>query len=189
MGQLTEIRWHGRGGQGVVTASKLLAEAALDEGKYFQGLPDYGAERMGAPIQAFTRVSSEPIVPYCLVTEPDVVVVLDSSLIGIVRLTDGLKEDGIMLVNSTQSPDVVRPKVGHKGKLYTIDATGISKELLGRNLPNTPMLGALARVTGIVSKESLSRKIRSKLGATMKGEIVAANIKAFEKAYDGVQEG
>jgi len=116
-----------------------------------------------------------------------VVVVLDSSLIGVVDLTLGLKEDGVMLVNSTKSPDEVRSRVGYHGKIYTVDATGISMELMGRKLPNTPMLGALARVTGIVSKESLTRKIRSKLGATMKGEIVAANVSAFEKAYDSVQ--
>ncbi|MBE0415483.1 MAG: 2-oxoacid:acceptor oxidoreductase family protein [Dehalococcoidia bacterium] len=187
MGDLIEIRWHGRGGQGVVTASKLLAEAALEEDKYFQGLPDYGAERMGAPIRAFTRISSKPIVSYCQVTEPDVVVVLDSTLFGVVDLTEGLKKDGILLINSSASPGVLRSQSGYKGKVYSVDATAISMELLGRNLPNTPMLGALARVTCIVSKESLAREIRSKLGATMKGEIVAANISAFEKAYASVQ--
>ena len=189
MSELIEIRWHARGGQGAVTASKLLAEAALEDGKYFQGLPDYGAERMGAPIRAFTRISSEPIIPYCQVTEPDVVVVLDSTLVGIVDLTEGLKEDGMLLVNTTASADEVRSQLGFKGKVYTVDATGISMELMGRNFPNTPMLGALARVTGIVGKESLAREIRSKLGATMKEKIVAANVGAFEKAYDSVQGG
>jgi pyruvate ferredoxin oxidoreductase gamma subunit len=182
-----EIRWEARGGQGAVTASKLLAEAALEDGKYFQGMPDYGAERMGAPIRAYTRISSEPILPYCQVTEPDVVVVLDSSLIGVANLTEGLKEDGMILVNSTTSPDEVRSLLGYRGKVYTVDATGISMDLLGRNLPNTPMLGALARLTGIVSKDSVAQKITSKLGATMKKEVVAANIRAFEKGYEGVQ--
>jgi len=183
-----EIRWEARGGQGAVTASKLLAEAALGDGKYFQGLPDYGAERMGAPIRSYTRISSEPILPYCQVTEPDVVVVLDNTLIGIVKLTEGLKEDGMILVNSTASPNELRSQLGYKGKIYTLDATGISMGLLGRNLPNTPMLGALARVTGIVSKDSVAQQITSKLGATMKKEVVAANIRAFEKGYDSVQE-
>lgn len=185
--ETVEIRWEARGGQGAVTASKLLAEAALEDGKYFQGLPDYGAERMGAPIRSYTRISSEPIVAYCQVTEPDVVAVLDTTLIGIANLTEGLKEDGVMLVNSAASPDEVRSQVGYKGKLYTLDATGISMDLLGRNLPNTPMLGALARVTGIVSKDSLAQQITSRLGATMKKEVVAANIRAFEKGYDSVQ--
>ncbi|MCK4242016.1 MAG: 2-oxoacid:acceptor oxidoreductase family protein [Dehalococcoidia bacterium] len=182
-----ELRWEARGGQGAVTASKLLAEAALEDGKYFQGMPDYGAERMGAPIRSYTRISSEPIIPYCQVTEPDVVVVFDSTLIGIVNLTGGLKEDGIMVVNSCSSPDEVRSQMGFKGKLYTLDATGISMDLLGRNLPNTPMLGALTRVTGIVSKDSVAQQITSRLGATMKKEVVAANVRAFEKGYDSVQ--
>ena len=189
MSDLIEIRWHARGGQGAVTASKLLAEAALEDGKYFQGMPDYGAERMGAPIRAFTRISSEPIIPYCQVTEPDVVVVLDSTLIGIVDLTEGLKEDGMMVINSTASPDEVRSQLGYKGKVYTLDATEISMELMGRNLPNTPMLGALTRVTGIVSKDSAAQQITSRLGATMKKEVVAANVRAFEKGYDSVQGG
>ena len=128
MSDLIEIRWHARGGQGAVTASKLLAEAALEEGKYFQGMPDYGAERMGAPIRAFTRISSEPIVPYCQVTEPDVVVVLDPTLIDIVDLTEGLKKDGTLLVNTTASPDQVRSQLGFKGKVFTVDATGIAME-------------------------------------------------------------
>lgn len=182
-----EIRWEARGGQGAVTASKLLAEAALGDGKYFQGMPDYGAERMGAPIRAYTRISSEPIVPYCQVTEPDVVVVLDSSLVGVANLTEGLKADGMILVNSTAPPGKVRSQLDYKGKVYTLDATGISMVLLGRNLPNTPMLGALARVTGIVSKDSVAQQIMSKLGTTMKKEVVAANIRAFEKGYDSVQ--
>ena len=189
MSDLVEIRWHARGGQGAVTASKLLAEAALVEGKHFQGLPDYGAERMGAPIRAFTRISSEPIIPYCQVTEPDVVVVLDYTLIGIVDLTEGLKEDGMLLVNTTTSPDEVRSQLGYKGKVYTVDATGISMELMRRNFPNTPMLGALARVTGIVSKDSVAQQITARLGATMKKEVVAANVRAFEKAYDSVRGG
>jgi pyruvate ferredoxin oxidoreductase gamma subunit len=184
-----EIRWHGRGGQGVVTASKLLAETALEEGKYFQGMPDYGAERMGAPVRAFTRISTEPILPYCQVTEPDVVVLLDPTLLGVIDFTEGLKDDGILIVNSTFSPAEVRARLGYKGAIYTVDATGIAMELMGRNLPNTPMLGALTRATGIVAKESLINEIRAKLGATMKPEIVEANVSALERAYQNTQGG
>jgi pyruvate ferredoxin oxidoreductase gamma subunit len=182
-----EIRWHGRGGQGAVTASKLLAETALDEGKYFQGMPDYGAERMGAPIKACTRISAEPIRPYCQVTEPDAVVVLDPSLLDIVDVTEGLKEDGMLLVNTT-SPEKVRSETGFKGKLYTVDATGIAMETMGRNLTNTPMLGALVRASGIVSEESLIQELRTKLGATMKQEVVEANVKAFKRACQETRE-
>ena len=184
-----EIRWHARGGQGAVTASKLLAETALEEGKYFQGMPDYGAERSGAPIRAYTRISAAPIKPYCMVTEPDVVAVLDTTLIGVVDITEGLKKDGVILVNSSQSPGDIRSQIGFKGKIFTVDATAIAMEAMGRNLPNTPMLGALAKVTGIVGKESLAREVRSKFGVTMKKDIVEANVKALEKAYDSVQGG
>lgn len=184
-----EIRWHARGGQGAVTASKLLAETALGEGKYFQGMPDYGAERSGAPIRAYTRISTGLIKPYCMVTEPDVVAVLDTTLIGVVDLIEGLKEDGVLLINANLSPAEVRSQIGYKGKICTVDATAIAMEALGRNLPNAPMLGALARVTGIVRKDSLAREMRSRFGATMKGEVVEANVKALEKAYDSVREG
>jgi pyruvate ferredoxin oxidoreductase gamma subunit len=184
-----EIRWHGRGGQGAVTASKLLAETALEEGKYFQGMPDYGAERMGAPIRAFTRISTVPIRPYCQITEPDVVLLLDPTLLGVIDITEGLKDDGMLIVNSTLSPAEVRAQLGYKGKVYTVDATGIAMDLMGRNLPNTPMLGALARATGIVAKESLINELRVKLGATMKKEIVEANVSALESAYQSTQGG
>ena len=184
-----EVRFHGRGGQGVVTASKILAETALEEGKYFQGMPDYGAERMGAPILAYTRISSKPIKPYCMVTEPDVVVVLDPTLIGSIDATEGLKEGGVLLVNSPLSPSEIRSRLDYKGEIWTVDATGIAMELMGRNLPNTPMLGALARATRIVDKESLKRELRTKFGATMKAEVVEANVAALEKAYDKARKG
>jgi pyruvate ferredoxin oxidoreductase gamma subunit len=184
-----EIRWHGRGGQGVVTASKLLAETALEEGKYFQGMPDYGAERMGAPIRAFTRISTTPIRPYCQITEPDVVLLLDPTLLGVIDITEGLKDDGMLIVNSTLSPAEVRAQSGYKGEIYTVDATGIAMDIMGRNLPNTPMLGALARATGIVAKESLIKELRVKLGATMKQEVVEANVSALESAYQSTQGG
>ena len=184
-----ELRWHGRGGQGVVTASKLLAETALEEGRYFQGMPDYGAERMGAPVKAYTRISSQPIKPYCQVTEPDVVLVLDPTLLNVIDVTEGLKEDGILILNTTMSSDEIRSQLGYKGKLYSVDATGIAMEAMGRNLPNTPMLGALVRATGIVAKESLDRELRAKLGATMKQEVVEGNVSAFERAYQSTEEG
>ena len=191
MGKETlEIRWHGRGGQGAVTASKMLAETALEEGKYFLGNPDYGAERMGAPIQAYTRISTHPIKLYCQITEPDVVLVLDSTLLDTVDVLEGLKEDGIVILNTPLPPAEARPKLSnYKGKLYTIDASGIATGILGRNLPNVPMLGAVTKVTGVVSRNSMASVIRSRLGATMKEKVVEGNVTAFEKAYDNVLTG
>ena len=184
-----EIRFHGRGGQGVVTASKLLAETALEEGKYFQGMPSYGAERMGAPILAYTRISSKPIKPYCMVTEPDVVVVLDSTLIGLVDLTEGLKEGGALVVNSPLSPGEIHSRAGYEVEIWTVDATGISMQLMGRNLPNTPMLGALARATGIVSKEALTKVFKARFEGKMKEDVMEANLKALERAYGEARRG
>ena len=182
-----EFRWHGRGGQGAVTASKMLAETALEEGKYFLGNPDYGAERMGAPIQAYTRISIHPVKLYCQITEPDVVLVLDSTLLGVVDVLEGLKEDGIVILNSPLSPVEARSRLNPNGKLYTVDATGIAMDILGRNLPNVPMLGAVTKVTGAVNKDTMASVIRSRLGATMKQKVVDGNVAAFEKAYDNVR--
>lgn len=182
-----EIRWHGRGGQGAVTASKMLAQAALAEGKYFQGMPDYGAERMGAPVKAFTRVSTLPIKLYCQVTEPDIVVVLDPTLLGVVDVTEGLKPDGVLIVNTPKAPEEVRTVTGYKGKTYTVDATAIAMDALGRNLPNTPMLGAVIRTSQVVTKDQLIRTLRKTLGATMKEKIVEGNVTALEQAFEHVQ--
>ena len=185
--ETVEIRWHARGGQGAVTASKLLAETALKEGKYFQGMPDYGAERMGAPIRAYTRISNAPIRPYCQVTGPDIVIVLDPTLLDVVDVTEGLREDGILLVNSSKSPAEVRSILDSKARIFTVDASTIAMETMGRNITNTSMLGALARATGIVDRGSLIKQIRDKLGATMKESVVEANIKAFEWAYESTR--
>jgi len=183
-----EIRFHGRGGQGVVTASKLLAEAAMKEGKYFQALPEYGAERMGAPIRAYIRISSAPIVPHCQVTQPNVVVGIDPTLIGTVDMTAGMTEGGMLVVNSTLSPAEIREKLNYRrGTVCTVDATGISIEAMGRNFPNIPMLGALVKGDAIVSKDALVSMIRYKLGSTMLPEVVEGNVKAFEKAWERAQ--
>ena len=146
------IRWHGRGGQGAVTASKILAETGRFEDKYFLGLPDYGAERAGAAMRSFTTVSTKPIRALCEIAEPDAVVVLDSTLLDEVNVVAGLKEDGVLVINTTESPANIRSKLGYKGKIYAVDATSISIENLGKSIPNIPMLGALARAVEVVSK-------------------------------------
>ncbi len=186
-----EIRFHGRGGQGVVTAAKFLAEAALKEGKCFQAMPDYGGERMGAPIRAYTRISQKPIIPHCLVTEPAIVVVVDPTLLNSINVTEGIKKEGIIVVNTPLSPAEMRKKLGyHKGgKVATVDATKIALQTLGRNIPNVPMLGALLKVTPVVDKQELLSIVKYKLGAIMKASVVEANVKAYEQAYNECQIG
>ncbi len=186
--ELIEIRWHGRGGQGVVTAAKLLAETAMKEGKYFQALPEYGPERMGAPIRAYTRISSQPIVPHCLVTEPNIVVVIDPTLAKIIDVTEGIAKGGMILINSPLSPAELRSILNYAGeKVGTVDATKVALNTLKRNFPNVPMLGALLKATGVVNKTNLIYIIKYKMGATMSREVVEANIQAFEQGYNECQ--
>ncbi len=190
MGKLIEIRWHGRAGQGVVTAGELLAEAAMQEGKYFQAFPDYGPERMGAPIKSYTRISDEPIEVHHQILHPDVIVVVNPNLIGMVDLTEGLKEDGIAIVNTPDSPEEVRKKLGLKGgKVATLDATRIAMDTLGRDIPSTLMLGAVAKVTGLVSLDSVLHCTKERLGEKLRAEVVEANLTALKRAYEEVKEG
>lgn len=184
---LVEVRWHGRGGQGAKTAAQFLAEAALDEGKFIQAFPEYGPERAGAPMRAYTRISDRPITNHSGVTKPEVVVVIDSTLIG-PEVAEGLGDEGIIVVNSTASPNAIRKRLGFtKGKLAVVDATGISLDTLGMPMPNTPMLGALLRVVDLVSLESLEEKIRHKFLKKIGGEKTKANIDAVKRAYKEVK--
>jgi pyruvate ferredoxin oxidoreductase gamma subunit len=190
MAQLTEIRWHGRGGQGVVTAGELLAETALDGGQYFQAFPDYGPERMGAPIRAFTRISPDPITIHSQIEEPDVVLVLDPTLLGAVPVTEGLKQDGVLVVNSAMTPAEVRKKLDfHVGRVFTVDASHIAIEEMGREITNTPMLGAFAKATGVVDIDALAHEVREWFGAKLSQQAVDANIRALKRAAEEVQEG
>lgn len=189
--KLNEVRFHGRGGQGVVTAAKLLAEAAMKEGKYFQALPDYGGERMGAPVRAYTRISSTPIILHCQVTEPDIVVVIDPTLIEFIDVTEGLQRNGATLViNTPLSPDEVRKKISLKGgRVATVNATHIALHFLRKNIPNTPMLGALVKAIPIVQEKSLIDTIKHKLEATMSSRVAEANREAFVQACHDCQIG
>ena len=156
MDNLIEIRWHGRGGQGAKTASLLLADAAFNTGKYIQGFPEYGPERMGAPITAYNRISSNPITIHSNIYEPDYVVVVDDTLLEAVDVTAGLKETGAIVINTTKSADYLTSVLkGYKGNIYTIDARKISEEALGKYFPNTPMLAAIVKVSGVMSDETL----------------------------------
>jgi pyruvate ferredoxin oxidoreductase gamma subunit len=190
MAELTEIRWHGRGGQGVVTAGELLAEAALEEGKYFQAFPDYGPERMGAPIRAFTRFSNRPIDLHCQIVTPDVVVVLDPTLVGTVNVTEGLKDDGVLVVNTDSTPAELRATVGwDQGTVYTVNATRIALDLFGRAITNTPMIGALLRAVDVVSMDGVVDQVRARFEGKLKADAIEANVKALKRAHDEVAKG
>jgi pyruvate ferredoxin oxidoreductase gamma subunit len=187
MEKVTEIRWHGRAGQGAKTAALLFATAALSQGKYIQGFPEYGPEREGAPMKAFTRISDGPIRIHSGVVNPDAVVVLDSNLLDVVDVTEGLPPDGIVIVNTTEKPEKIRAKLKLKdGKVYTIDATGISLSVLGRNLPNMPMVGALAKALPILGLETILKEVDKKFGKKFSSKIVEANADAVRRAHEEV---
>ncbi|MFH1485023.1 MAG: 2-oxoacid:acceptor oxidoreductase family protein [Chloroflexota bacterium] len=190
MEKYLEIRWHGRGGQGVVTAAKLLAETYLEQGKYFQAQPEYGAERMGAPIRAYSRFSDGPISIHCAIAEPDVVVILDPSLLDVVDVTEGMKDDGVIVINTPELPETIRARLGlKKAKVYAVNASRISMDALGRELPNTPILGALTRALGTVEKSAMIDEMRHKLSLTLRPDVVEGNVKAYERAYEETNEG
>ncbi len=190
MDKVLEIRWHGRGGQGAKTAANLLAEAASASGAYIQAFPEYGPERMGAPVASFNRISSTPIRIRSAVAEPDVVVVLDATLVRSVRIADGLTEDAVVVVNTDKEPAAMREQLGLEGRhIFTVDANRIAMDTLGRPIPNTPMLGAVIRATGVLEYdlfiESMKKELEKKFGS--RPEIVEGNLKAIERAYKEVQ--
>ncbi len=190
MGKVVEIRWHGRGGQGAKTASLLLADAAFNTGKYIQGFPEYGPERMGAPITAYNRISDDKLSIHCNIYEPDYVVVVDDTLLTAVDVTSGLKESGALIINTTKTPEEIKPLLkGYKGKVCTVDARTISIETLGKYFPNTPMLGAVVKVSGVMGeKEFLDDMVGSfKHKFAKKPEVIEPNIKAIERAMQEVK--
>jgi pyruvate ferredoxin oxidoreductase gamma subunit len=187
MDKMIEIRWHGRGGQGAVTAAKLLAETALGQNKYFQAFPEYGPERMGAPIQAFTRISSDPIEIHSNVTNPGIAIVLDPTLIGTVDVTEGLPDDGIVLVNTSDSSQNIKKRLNNqKVKIYNVNATQIAIETIGKPIPNTTMLGALIKATNIMKIEDVVDHLKKSFGKKFGQEIIDGNVKAVERAYNEV---
>ena len=191
MKDLIEIRWHGRGGQGATTASLLLADAAFNTGKYFQGSPEYGPERMGAPMTPSTRISTTPIRVHSNVYEPDYVVVVDDTLLSAVDVTSGLKEDGAILINTTKTINEIKPLLkGYNGSVYTIDARKISVDALGRYFPNTPMLAAIVKVTGIMTDEEFINDMQSsfKHKFAKKPEVIPGNMQAVEVALKEVKK-
>jgi pyruvate ferredoxin oxidoreductase gamma subunit len=185
---LLEIRWHGRGGQGAKTAAAMVAEVAIDAGKYAQAAPEYGAEREGAPIRAYTRISDRPIRVHDAIYYPDIVMVLDDTLLVSQNVGSGLSEDGILLVNTSKTPAEVRKLLALKGgKVYTIDATRIALEEIKRPIPNTVMTGALCKVTGVVDAEHIKEDIDKKLGGKLSEDMLKGNYRAVERAFEEVR--
>lgn len=182
-----EIRFHGRGGQGAKTAAALLAEAAMEAGKYVQSFPEYGAERQGAPMKAFTRISDKRIFLHSGVTNPNVVVVTDPTLIKSIPVAEGLGDDGILIVNSSQPTDEIRKLSGFSGKIVAFDATKIALEELGKPITNTAMLGAIEKATNIVDFEKLKVNMFNHFVHDLGKDLADKNIKAFERAYKEVQ--
>ena len=188
---LIEIRWHGRGGQGAKTASLLLADAAFNTGKYIQGFPEYGPERMGAPITAYNRISDKPIRIHSNIYEPDYVVVVDDSLLESVDVTAGLKKDGAIVINTTKHADYLKTALkGYKGKIFTIDARKVSMETLGRYFPNTPMLAAIVKVSKVMNEKEFLEDMQGsfKHKFAKKPEVIEGNMKALEMALNEVKE-
>ena len=192
MSTMTEIRWHGRGGQGAKTACLLLADAAFASGKYVQGFPEYGPERMGAPITAYNRISDTRCTIHSNIYHPDYVVVVDETLLKSVDVTAGLKETCAIIINSERSPEELRPLLrGYAGRVCTIDARKISEEALGRYFPNTPMLAAVVKVSGVVDPERFVQDMRASFQHKFatKPQVIEGNMNALQMAMQQVREG
>jgi len=181
---MMEFRWHGRGGQGAWTASELLASTALDEGKYIQSFPEFGPERMGAPVTAFTRISTEPIRLHCAIYEPDVVVVLDNTLLKSVPVTAGLNnDDNILIINSAEEPSVLKETLKvEKGKVWTVPATEIALRILGVPITNTALLGCVAKATEIVTMEGIEKTLKGRFRADLAEKNFAVVNEAYKEA-------
>ena len=190
MNNLTEIRWHGRGGQGTKTASLLLAEVAFSTGKYVQGFPEYGPERMGAPLTAYNRISDTPITIHSNIYEPDYVIVVDDTLLDSIDVTEGLKKDGAIIINTTKNKEEITNKILNYSNIYTIDAKTISIETLGKYFPNTPMLAAIVKVSGIMEEEAFLKNMKQSFNHKFakKPEVIDGNMKALELALQRIHK-
>ena len=188
MASLTEVRWHGRGGQGGKTASILLGKVASKSGKNIQAFPEYGPERMGAPVLAYNRISEEKITLHCQVTEPSIVSVLDPTLLDVVDVTKGVPEDGTIIVNTKEDAKTIKEKLGFEGDVWTVDAYGVAEKEIGRPFPNTPMLGALMKATGLIDFDKFLDGIKTELDKKFahKPEVIDKNLAAIKLAYQEV---
>jgi pyruvate ferredoxin oxidoreductase gamma subunit len=191
MGKTMEIRWHGRGGQGTVTAAKVLADACLSGGRYVQAFPEYGPERAGAPLRAYNRISDNVIRMYCPVLHPHVVNVADSTLLDAIDVTYGTQDDSIFIVNTSRDPKEIRKKINAKPsqKVLTVDASRIAMDCIGRPLPNASMLGAISKATGIIGLDTLLENVKKSFGKKFSQKIIDGNLEATKRGYEEVKEG
>lgn len=191
MKKTMEIRWHGRGGQGAKTAALLLADVAFKAGKFVQGFPEYGPERMGAPITAYNRISDEPVTVHSNIYAPDYVVVVDDGLLESTDVTHGLKEDGAIIINTEKEKEELLPLLrGYKGRVYALDAKSISLRALGKNYPNSPMLAAVVAVSGVMEQEDFLKEMRASFRHKFakKPEVIDGNMKALELTFEEILE-
>lgn len=188
MQQLTEIRWHARAGQGAVTAAQLVAEIAMGNGRYMQAMPEFGPERTGAPLKAYTRLSDEPIEVHNNVVNPDIVVVMDATLLDKVDVCEGIRENGFVILNTRMTPEQARAAIGAPAgvTVATVDATQIALDTIGRNIPNTPLVAALARVTGVMTLDSILGHIGAEFSKKFNEKVVAGNLESVRRAYEEV---
>ena len=191
MGKMVEIRWHGRGGQGTVTAAKVLADACLSGGRHVQAFPEYGPERAGAPLRAYNRISQNEIRMHCPVLQPHIVSIADATLLDGVNVAEGALDDTIFIVNTSKDPKEIREKLKAKPgqKVFTIDATKIALDCIGRALPNSSMLGAVCKVTNLITLDTLLENVKKSFGKKFTQKIIDGNLEAAKRGYEEVKEG
>jgi pyruvate ferredoxin oxidoreductase gamma subunit len=191
MSEVMEIRWHGRGGQGTVTAAKVLADACLSGGRYVQAFPEYGPERAGAPLRAFNRIGDKELRIHCPVLHPKVISIVDATLLDAINVAEGATDDAIFVVNTTHDPKEVREKLkASKGqKVFTLDASKIAIECIGRALPNSPMLAAVCKVSGLVGLDHLLEDVKKSFGKKFSQKIIDGNLEAVRRGFEEVKEG
>lgn len=191
MADTVEIRWHGRGGQGTVTAAKVLADACLSGGRHVQAFPEYGPERAGAPLRAYNRISSNELRMHCPVLKPQIVSVVDATLLDSINVAEGATENALFVINTSKDPKEIREKLnaGLTQKVFTVDASKIAMECIGRALPNAPMLGALCKMTGLITLDHLLEDVRKSFGKKFSQKIIDGNLEATRRGYEEVREG
>ena len=191
MAEMIEIRWHGRGGQGTVTAAKVLADACLSGGRKVQAFPEYGPERAGAPLRAYNRISEKELRMHCPVLNTGVVAVVDASLLDAINVAEGATDDAVFVINTGKDPKDIRAKLKAKPsqKVFTVDATKIAIETIGRPMPNASMLGAVNKATGIVGMDVLLEDVKGSFGKKFSQKIIDGNLEAVRRGYEEVKEG
>ncbi len=191
MAETLEVRWHGRGGQGTVTAAKVFADACLSGGRHVQAFPEYGPERSGAPLRAYNRISTKELRMHCPVLKPHIVAVVDATLLDGIDVTEGTPDDAVFIINSSKDPKELREKLKAKPtqKVFTVDATKIAIDCFGRPMPNSPMVGVLAKISGIVSLEAILEDVKKSFGKKFSQKVIDGNLEAVKRGYGEVREG